>query len=148
MCVYSCIQLLGVWHVKARTKSGNALSGCAVAVLNGTTPRTYDPSYPRFKFTHVPYLVGQFKLADGRTAVLINNHDDRFNMMTNVIFRNQSYHHRGKDSSTLLLEVSPESGKEEPVHDDCFSCPGLQLLLQAGSGRLLILPDARRFPRE
>jgi hypothetical protein len=98
-----------------------------------------------FHFTHVPYLVGQFQLAGGRTAVLINNHDDRSNMVATVVFRNhlnQSYQYTDDESSSLLLEVSPQSGREGPVHDDCLHCPGLQLLLQAGSGRLIILPAA------
>jgi hypothetical protein len=39
-----------------------------------------------------------------------------------------------------VLEVSPVSGRAEPVIDDSPDMPGLQLSLDAGQGRIFLLP--------
>ena len=43
-----------------------------------------------------------------------------------------------------VLEVNPATGKEIPVEDDSPDMPGLQLSLDAGQGRLFLLPAASK----
>ena len=40
-----------------------------------------------------------------------------------------------------VREVSPKTGREEFVRDDSPDMPGLQLSLDAGEGRLFLLPS-------
>ena len=77
------------------------------------------------------YLIGVFKHADGRRAVLINNYDCNYTSWPTVEFyafpRN-------------VVEVDKADGREKPVRDDSPEMPGLQISLDAGEGRLFLLP--------
>jgi len=77
------------------------------------------------------FLIGNFRHADGRRAVMINNYHFAYSAWPTVTF----------DSETAnVIEVSPKTGKEAPVLDDSPDMPGLQLSLDAGEGRLFLLP--------
>ncbi len=77
------------------------------------------------------YLVGTFRHADGRRAVLLNNHHFAYSAWPTVVF---------DVDPARVLEVSPKSGRAEPVVDDSPDLPGLQISLDAGEGRLFLLP--------
>jgi hypothetical protein len=77
------------------------------------------------------YLLGQFRHADGRRAVLLCNCDYLWTSWPTVEF--------GADLGQVR-EVSQETGEETPVVDDSPAMPGLQLSLDAGGGRLFLLP--------
>jgi hypothetical protein len=92
------------------------------SLLKGTPIRTVTPG---------DYLVGVFKHADGRRAILLNNYHFAYSAWPTVTF--------DRDPSQVL-EVSPVDGKERPVEDDSPDMPGLQISLDAGQGRLFLLP--------
>ena len=77
------------------------------------------------------YLVGTFRHADGRRAVLLNNHHFAYSAWPTVVF---------DVDPARVLEVSPKTGRAEPVVDDSPDMPGLQISLDAGEGRLFLLP--------
>ena len=77
------------------------------------------------------YLIGVFRHADGRRAVLINNYHFAYSAWPTVVF---------DADPASVLEVDPGTGKERPVEDDSPAMPGLQLSLDAGQGRLFLLP--------
>ena len=56
----------------------------------------------------LPFLLGQFRLADGRTALMLQNQDDRFTAIPNVTV---SAHMAAMD----CCEVSPRDGRERPA---------------------------------
>jgi hypothetical protein len=76
-------------------------------------------------------LIGQFALADGRTAVLLNNHNPDFTLWPTFDF--------GAHNVMDILEVNQGTGREVPLLDDSPLMAGLQLNLRAGMGRLLIM---------
>jgi hypothetical protein len=81
------------------------------------------------------YLVGVFRHSDGRRAVLLNNYHFAYSAWPTVVF----------DAPTnVVLEVSPLTGQQTPVADDSPDMPGLQVSLDAGAGRLFILPPANK----
>jgi len=77
------------------------------------------------------FLVGVFRHADGRRAVLLNNYDFLYTSWPTVTF---------DVDPAQVLEVSQETGAETPVLDDSPDMPGLQVSLDAGAGRLFLLP--------
>jgi len=77
------------------------------------------------------YLIGAFKHADGRRAVLINNYDYNYTTWPTVEFASPEKN---------VVEVDPADGKEKPVRDDSPDTPGLQLSLDSGAGRLFLMP--------
>jgi hypothetical protein len=78
------------------------------------------------------YLVGTFKLSDGRTAVLLNNYRPDYAAWPTVQFRS---------NLSNVRELSKKTGTEMAVADDSPDMEGLQLALDAGEGRLfLIMP--------
>ena len=79
-------------------------------------------------------LVGDFAHADGRRAVMLTNYHFAYSAWPTIVF--------DADPATVV-EVSPETGKEVPVVDDSPAMPGLQLSLDAGEGRLFLLPAAK-----
>lgn len=78
------------------------------------------------------YLIGVFRHADGRRAVLVNNYQFAYSAWPTVEFDTEL---------SKVLEVSPKTGRAEPVIDDSPDLPGLQLSLDAGEGRLFLLPS-------
>ncbi|HVV02368.1 MAG TPA: hypothetical protein VHH88_13455 [Verrucomicrobiae bacterium] len=77
------------------------------------------------------YLIGVFKHTDGRRAVLINNYEFAYSAWPTVEF---------DVPTSQVVEVNPATGKEGPVYDDSPAMPGVQLSLDAGQGRLFLLP--------
>ena len=107
-----------------RIKPGDEPAG----VLRGTPIRDIihakgDPDFD--------YLVGVFQHADGRRAVLINNYAYAFTAWPTVEF---------DAGEGTVVEVDPHSGGEVPILDDSPAMPGLQISLDAGGGRLFLLP--------
>jgi len=77
------------------------------------------------------YLLGVFRHADGRRAVLLNNYERAYCAWPTVEF---------DADLAQIMEVSTETGVEAPVLDDSPEMPGLQVSLDAGAGRLFLLP--------
>ena len=81
------------------------------------------------------YLIGVFKHYDGRRAVLINNYDHNYTTWPTVEF---------DVPDDQVIEVDGADGKEKPARDDSpLGMPGLQISLDAGEGRLFLLPAKR-----
>ncbi len=80
---------------------------------------------------HGNYLIGVFRHQDGRRAVLVCNYDYHYTTWPTVEF---------DVNGDLVREISQETGAEAPVTDDSPDLPGLQLSLDAGAGRLFLLP--------
>lgn len=78
------------------------------------------------------YLIGTFKHADGRTAVLLNNYSYAYTAWPTVKFA---------ASTARVKEVDPETGKEIPVRDDRAAMKGTQIWLAPGEGRLFLFPQ-------
>ena len=77
------------------------------------------------------YLIGSFTHTDGRRAVLLNNYRFAYTAWPTVVF---------DAPMEEVREVDPKTGKEIPLRDDSPDMPGMQLSLDAGEGRLFILP--------
>jgi hypothetical protein len=91
-------------------------------VLKGSPIRSLTPG---------DYLVGAFRHADGRRAVLLQNYQFAYSAWPTVEF---------DALAATVLEVSPVTGKAAPVADASPDMPGLQLPLDAGDARLFLLP--------
>ena len=77
------------------------------------------------------FILGVFRHADGRRAVLLVNNRHDYTAWPTVDF----------DAAVEdVREVSKETGQEVPVHDDSPDMEGLQLSFDAGDGRLFLLP--------
>jgi hypothetical protein len=76
-------------------------------------------------------LVGEYKHADGRRAVLLQNYDFAYTSWPTVEF---------DVPDAQIMEVDKTTGKEHLVLDDSPAMPGLQISLDAGDGRLFMLP--------
>ena len=77
------------------------------------------------------FLIGAFAHADGRRAVLLNNYSNHFTSWPTVEF---------DVDAAEVIEVHKETGEEAPVIDDSPAMEGLQISLDAGEGRLFLLP--------
>jgi hypothetical protein len=86
---------------------------------------------PIRSLTDGDYVVGTFRHADGRRAVLLNNYQFAYSAWPTVEF---------DAPTTNVFEISPVTGQEITVADDSPDMPGLQLSLDAGQGRLFLLP--------
>ena len=87
---------------------------------------------PITNLTNGDYLVGLFKHADGRQAVLLNNYSFACTAWPTVRF---------SAPVQQLREVCKKTGKEIPIVDDSPVMEGLQLSLDSGEGRLFLLPE-------
>jgi hypothetical protein len=104
----------GVYRVHPKDNSAAALKGSPIRSLG-----------------EGDFLVGTFRHADGRRAVLLNNYDFAYSAWPTVVF---------DADPASVVEVDPRTGKEIPVLDDSPAMPGLQISLDAGEGRLFLLP--------
>ncbi len=100
----------------------------ATAVLEGSPLRSltkadYDPPFD--------LLIGSFVHEDGRRAVLINNYSYSFTSWPTVEFDAEA---------EKVVEIDPATGKENALYDESPDLPGMQLSLDAGQGRLFLLP--------
>lgn len=77
------------------------------------------------------YLIGVFRHSDGRRAALLVNYDHNYTTWPTVEFD-------APDND--VIEVDQSDGKEKPARDDSPDMPGLQISLDAGEGRLFLLP--------
>ena len=89
---------------------------------------------PITSITPGEYLIGVFKHADGRRAVLLNNYQFAYSEWPTVTF---------DCDTSKVTEVNPADGKEKPVEDDSPAMPGFQVSLDAGQGRLFLLPTTK-----
>jgi hypothetical protein len=78
-----------------------------------------------------PFLVGEFALADGRAAVLLQNQGYALNAAARVVLSPAAL-------ARTLCEVSPDTGAESALLNDGPG-PDLQMIVEAGSARLLVL---------
>ena len=77
------------------------------------------------------YLIGVFKHADGRRAVMLNNYHFAYTAWPRVEF---------DVPASQIREVDQKTGREVPVYDDSPNMEGLQISLDAGAGRLFLMP--------
>jgi hypothetical protein len=105
---------LATYRVKAGDDPAKALAGSPITSI-----------------TPGDYLVGVFKHADGRRAVLLNNYSYSFTAWPTIEF---------DTASSRVVEVDPATGEERFIRDDSPAMPGLQLSMDSGEGRLFLLP--------
>ena len=110
----------GVYRVKPEDDPAEVLAGLPVKNLGRAG---YDPK--------PDYLIGVFRHQDGRRAVLLNNYHFAYTAWPTVEFDAQP---------AEVVEVDKETGEERPVLDDSPDMDGLQISLDAGEGRLFVLP--------
>jgi Beta-galactosidase len=112
----------GVYRVTTETNA-SALAGSPVRSLARV------PGDPVGEF-----IVGTFRHADRRRAVVIVNHNYSYTAWPTVRFDAEPQE---------VLEVSKTTGKALPVVDDSPELKGLQLSFGPGDGRLFLLPPAK-----
>jgi hypothetical protein len=77
------------------------------------------------------YLIGSFRHKDGRRAVLLNNYHFAYSAWATVEFN---------APTNSVVEIDAATGKEVPLYDDSPDMPGVQISLDAGQGRLFLMP--------
>jgi hypothetical protein len=80
------------------------------------------------------FIIGTFRHADGRRAVLIVNHNYSFTAWPTIEFDAEPKE---------VFEVSKATGNTVPALDDSPELKGLQISLGAGDARLFLLPAAK-----
>jgi hypothetical protein len=113
-----------VVRVKPDSATSSVLQGGPIRNL---TRAEYDPK--------PDYLVGEFRHKDGRRAVLLQNYQFAYTAWPTVEF---------DAPAESVVEVDKATGREKPVEDDSPDAKGLQISLDAGEGRLFLLPGAKR----
>ncbi len=111
-----------VRHVAPGTKQENALAGTPIRRLERAR---HDPEFD--------LLVGCFRHADGRRAVLLVNYRFAYTAWPTVEF---------DAAPGDVVEIDKKTGREVAVIDDSPAMPGFQISLDAGDGRLFLLPAA------
>merc|ERR1740117_734139 len=76
----------------------------------------------------LPFLIGQFSLDDGRTAVMVQNQSPFFDATPVITFAKPT-------TPRYLCEVSRTSGREEPLRTGLFVEAGSAVLIVASSRR-------------
>ena len=110
----------GMYRVEPKDDSAKVLMGCPITNLKRAA---MDP---------LPdYLIGTFKHTDGRRAVMLNNHRFAYTAWPAVEFH---------VPPEQVREVDQKTGREVPIYDDSPNMEGLQVSLDAGAGRLFLLP--------
>ncbi len=107
-------------------------------VKPGDDPATVLKGSPIKSLTEGDYLIGVFRHQDGRTAILLNNYRHAYTAWPTVEFATEP---------GSIVEVDQESGAEIPLRDESPDMNGLQLPLNAGEGRLFLLPTPQASPR-
>jgi len=112
----------GVYRVseEAGDKPETVLQGTPIVNI---TRADHDPPHD--------YLIGVFRHADGRRAVLLNNYRFAYTAWPTVTF---------DVPADQVIEVDKRTGEMAPVIDDSPEMEGLQISLGAGDGRLFVLP--------
>lgn len=111
----------GVYRVKPGDDPADALRATPIRTISHAE---VDPPND--------YLVGVFRHADGRRAVMLNNYRFAYTAWPTVEFN---------AASDQVLEIDQRSGQEIPLRDDSPKMPGLQISLDAGEGRLFLLAE-------
>lgn len=106
-------------------------SAGVVRVRPADDPAAALKGTPLRSLTSGDYLIGTFRHQDGRRAVMLNNDHFAYSAWPTVVF---------ETGQGRVVEIDPQSGKETAVRDDSPDLPGLQLSLDAGQGRLFLLP--------
>jgi hypothetical protein len=110
----------GVYRIQPTDSPAEVLKG------SGLLNVTRDPVDPP-----PDYLIGSFRHADGRRAVLLMNYRFAFSAWPTVVF----------DAPVdQVRELDQRTGREHPVRDESPDLPGLQISLADGEGRLFLLP--------
>ena len=123
-------------RINAAVKNlGPVLMKLTSTAVNRISPKD-DPAAilkdaPIRNLTPGDYLVGVFTHADGRRAVLLNNYRHDYTAWPTVEF---------DIDPSQVMEVSQKNGQIAPVIDDSPAMEGLQISLDAGEGRLFLLP--------
>ena len=119
----------------ALKRLGPTLMQLTSASVNRVKPGTNSTESLRGSFVRSlsdgDYLVGSFRLPDGRRAVLLNNYEFAYSSWPTITF---------DAPPESVQEVDPKTGKIAGVVDDSPDLPGLQVSLDAGEGRLFLLP--------
>lgn len=81
------------------------------------------------------FSVGQFRVADGRVAVMVLSNAIGFSSIPTVVLR-------GIDDPAAagVVEVDPSTGAEVVVADEAPGHPGFQQVIGSAQARLYILP--------
>ena len=111
----------GVYRVKPGDDPATILTGTPIKTI---TRAKVDPDHD--------YLIGTFQHADGRRAVLLNNYRFAYTAWPTVEF---------DVPPEQVQEIDQQTGKVIPAYDDSPAMPGLQFSLDAGQGRLFLLPS-------
>jgi hypothetical protein len=114
------LENIGVFRVKPGDDPASVLAGTPIKTM---TRADVDPPHD--------YLIGVFQHLDGRRAVLLNNYRYAYTAWPTVEFDVPLEH---------VSEIDRRSGKAIPVYDDSPDMTGLQISLDAGEGRLFLLP--------
>lgn len=109
-----------VVRVKPDSVPSDVLKGGPIRNLGGS------PGDPK-----PDYLVGEFTHKDGRRAVLLQNYQFAYTAWPTVDF---------DAPIDSVREIDKATGHEVPVHDDSPDIKGTQISLDAGEGRLFLLP--------
>ena len=113
------------------------LTSTGVCRVTTETNSTALAGSPIRKLARVPgdpvgeFIIGTFRHADGRRAVLIVNHNYSYTAWPTVEF---------DADPKEVLEVSKTTGQAAPVVDDSPELKGLQLSFGPGDARLFVLP--------
>ena len=100
----------------------------------GALPRThYLSTIANVAGPTADFLLGEFRLPDGRIAMFVHNQDTEHTTYASMSFRNCSL--------SSVTEVDRQTGAENIVEDDSPRLPGLTLAIEAGAGRLLVVPS-------
>ncbi|MFA5865713.1 MAG: beta-galactosidase [Phycisphaerae bacterium] len=111
----------GVYRVRPGDDAGKILAGAPIKTIKLSEPK--DPPHD--------YLIGVFRHFDKRKAVLIQNYRYAFTAWPTVEF---------SVPADRVWEVDKQTGKERPAVDDSPDLPGFQVSLDAGEGRLFLIP--------
>ena len=110
----------GVYRIPPESEPESKLKGTPVTRISSAV---HD--------LHFDYLVGVFDHADGRQAVMLTNYHFAYSQWPTVEFVAEV---------DRITEIDKWSGKEIRVIDDSPDMEGLQISLDAGEGRLFLLP--------
>jgi len=106
-------------------------SAGTIRIEPNDTPAEKLAASPIAGLTKGDYLLGVFQHADGRRAVLLNNYSFAYTSWPTVAF---------DVPIAQVREISPATGEEIPLIADSPLMAGCQLSLDAGQGRLFLLP--------
>jgi hypothetical protein len=131
-------------------------AGCALSGVGDAAAKMGDGEEPMMGLSVSPLvagqgvLIGQWRLADNRTAVLINNHNWDWNLWPTIIAAAPFNLSRAMELSLPAQshDVPPRNSdefkagaRETPLLDDSPLLAGWQMALTAGRGRLIIFPE-------